>query len=85
MTRSRVEVAAMVLVMRPLSFSEMVEFMEVLVVKLFQRATLLRREMTVAARLDSEVARKRMVVLQERPRKGRRLLARIRRRFVNRR
>ena len=75
----------MVLVMRPLSFSEMVEFMEVLVVKLFQRATLLRWEMTVAARLDSEVARKRMVVLQERPRKGRRLLARIRRRFVNRR
>ena len=75
----------MVLVMMPLSFSEIVELMEVLVEKLFQRATLLRRAMTVAARLDSEVARKRMVVLQERPRKGRRLLARIRRRFVNRR
>jgi hypothetical protein len=63
----------------------MVELMEVLVEKLFQRANLLRREMTVAARLDSEVARKRMEVLQVRPRKGMMLLARIRRRFVNRR
>ena len=75
----------MMLVMRPLSFSEMVQLMEVLVEKLFQRATLLRRAMTVAARLDSEVARKRMVVVQVRPRKGMMLLARIRRRFVNRR
>ena len=75
----------MVLVMRPLSFSEMMELMEVLEEKLFQRATLLRRAMTVAARLDSEVARKRMVVVQVRPRKGMMLLARIRRRFVKRR